>query len=68
MNKVASVTNFLLKYNVDIEKKVYSKLIDLFLNNSLIDVLPVFDMNVENIEKVWLYLKEKDFVPSNIFK
>ncbi len=30
---MSKVTNMLLKYNLELEKKVYFKLVDLFFNN-----------------------------------
>ncbi len=33
---MSKVTNMLLKYNLELENKVYSKLVDLFFDNEMI--------------------------------
>ena len=54
---MSKVANIVLKYNIDLEKKVYFKLIDLFFNNEMIESFVVTDMNLTDIEQIATYMK-----------
>lgn len=58
----------LLKYNLDLEKKVYFKLVDIFFNNEMIDSFVATDMNLTNIEQIATYIKENVKKYKNSFK
>ena len=65
---MSKVTNMLLKYNLDLEKKVYFKLVDIFFNNEMIDTFVATDMNLTNIEQIGSYIKENVKKYKNSFK
>ena len=65
---MSKVTNMLLKYNLDLEKKVYFKLVDIFFNNEMIDSFVATDMNLTNIEQIATYIKENVKKYKNSFK
>jgi hypothetical protein len=46
---MSKVANMLLKYNLELEKKVYFKLVDLFFNNEMIESFIATDMSLTNV-------------------
>ncbi len=65
---MSKVTNMILKYNLDLEKKVYYKLVDLFFNNEMIEIFVATDLNLTDIEQIANYLKENVKKYKNSFK
>ena len=58
----------LLKYNLELEKKVYFKLLDLFFNNEMIESFIATDMSLTNVEQIATYMKENVKKYKNVFK
>lgn len=58
----------LLKYNLELEKKVYFKLVDLFFNNEMIESFIATDMSLTNVEQIATYMKENVKKYKNVFK
>ena len=65
---MSKVANMLLKYNLDLEKKIYFRLVDLFFNNEKIESFVATDMSLTNVEQIATYMKENVKKYKNSFK